>query len=157
MDNTENTQIDAQADAEVTAEASTNTQAAEGTEETERTTEDTGIADVDTDTQAAQPAAREPEQPVLVIAPSVGRKVHFYPGNVQFHSKPHCINSAVPMDATVVFVWSDRMVNLHVVDHIGQVHALTSITLRQPDDVIAEGAAYAEWMPFQVGQARASV
>lgn len=145
MENTENPQIDAQADAEATAETST----------------------IEVSTQAADVAAttehngQEHPEPipanVLVIAPSVGRKVHFYPGNVQFHSKPHCINPAVPMDATVVFVWSDRMVNLQVVDHIGQVHALTSITLRQPDDVIAEGAAYAEWMPFQVGQSRASV
>ena len=158
MDNTENTQIDAQADA------------AEATETTETSTSEVSAQTTDMDTTSEHNGQEHPDAaelglplpesidpPVLVIAPSVGRKVHFYPGNVQFHSKPHCINPAVPMDATVVFVWSDRMVNLQVVDHIGQVHALTSITLRQPDDVIAEGAAYAEWMPFQVGQARASV
>lgn len=158
MENTENTLIDAAVTTDTTdvaTETTTETQAVDTT--AEATVQGTGA-------YAAIPAAElgmpipEPEPaPVLVIAPSVGRKVHFYPGNVQFHSQPYCINPEVPMDATVVYVWSDRMVNLHVVDHIGQVHALTSVTLRQPDDVIAEGAAYAEWMPFQVGQVRASV
>lgn len=175
MDNTENTLIDAQASTDAAAEPTTT----EASATDAGTVTDTtivyspvteaihGLATNETTTGAhagiptselGMPLAADPiTPPVLVIAPSVGRKVHFYPGDVQFHSKPHCINPAVPMDATVVFVWSDRMVNLHVVDHIGQVHALTSITLRQPDDVIAEGAAYAEWMPFQVGQARNSI
>lgn len=91
----------------------------------------------------------------FVIAPSVGRKLHFYPNGAQFHSNPYVIDAAVPMDADVVYVWGDRMVNLNVRDHIGQVHAFTSVVLRQPDDEAPHGA-YAEWMPFQADQARAS-
>lgn len=102
-----------------------------------------------------EPRPSAPAHGAFVIAPSVGRKVHFYPNGVNFHSTPYCIDPSVPMDADVVYVWGDRMVNLNVRDHIGQVHAFTSITLRQPDDAIPSGA-YAEWMPFQAQQARAS-
>lgn len=97
----------------------------------------------------------EPVYGVLVIPPTVGRKVHFYPNGANFHSTPYCIDPTVPMDADVVFVWHDRMVNLTVKDHIGQVHAFTSITLRQPDEPAPQGP-YAEWMPFQAAQARAA-
>lgn len=89
----------------------------------------------------------------FVIPPTIGRKLHFYPNGCGFHSTPVVLGPQ-PMDADVVFVWSDRMVNLCVRDHIGQVHALTSITLRQPDDAVPQGA-YAEWMPFQAAEARA--
>lgn len=88
-----------------------------------------------------------------VIEPSIGRKMHFYPNGASFHSTPYVIDASRPMDADVVYVWSERMVNLSVRDHIGQVHAFTSITLRQPEDAIPQGP-YAEWMPFQVAQAR---
>lgn len=94
--------------------------------------------------------------PRLVIAPTVGRKVHFWPQNGQFHSTPLVLGPQ-PMDATVVYVHDDRMVNLHVADHIGQVHALSNVILRQPGEDVLEGQPFAEWMPFQVGQARASV
>ena len=103
--------------------------------------------------QAAWPEVARPER--FVIAPTVGRKVHFYPNGQQFHSEPKAIDSETPMDADVVYVWGDSMVNLTVRDHIGQVHAFTSITLRQPDDA-KPAFAYAEWMPFQAEQARAA-
>lgn len=91
----------------------------------------------------------------LVISPTVGRKVHFYPNGFQPHSNPYAINIDDPMDADVVFVWGDRMVNVTVRDHIGQVHAFTSVTLRQPDDDSPEhGNPYVEWMPYQAEQAR---
>lgn len=126
----------------------------------EQRTDKGSVADPLTDADAAadltgEPRPSAPAHGAFVIAPSVGRKVHFYPNGANFHSNPYCIVPSVPMDADVVYVWGDRMVNLNVRDHIGQVHAFTSITLRQPDDAIPSGA-YAEWMPFQAQQARAS-
>lgn len=161
---TETTQTEAQAtETTETTETGTvlDTEAAAEAIDSNAVTSTETAADAATDPAGEPPRqSEEPVQapaPMLVIAPSVGRKVHFFPGNSQFHSKPHCIDPAVPMDADIVYVWGDRLVNLNVRDHIGQVHAFTSITLRQPDDVIAEGQPYAEWMPFQVGQARNSI
>lgn len=104
------------------------------------------------DTNAQWPA------PPRAILPTVGRKVWFFPnGCTNLHSYPHCIDKTMPMDATITFPWSDRMVNLQVIDHIGQVHAFNNVHLVQPaDDVYEPGTPYATWMPFQVGQARAA-
>lgn len=128
-------------------------------EDPELRTDKGSVADPLSDADAAADLAGLPrpgEHPgAFVIAPSVGRKLHFYPNGAQFHSTPVAIDPSVPMDADVVYVWSDRMVNLNVRDHIGQVHAFTSVALRQPDDEVPHGA-YAEWMPFQAAQARAS-
>lgn len=109
-----------------------------------------------TDGDAAADLAGEPRQTPVAIMPTVGRKVWFFPNGACFHSEPYCINRDVPMDADVVFVWGERMVNLTVKDHIGQVHAFTSVTMLQPGDEIPAGGAYARWMPFQIGQAKAA-
>jgi hypothetical protein len=107
------------------------------------------------DQDAAADLAGEPRPVPQIIMPTVGRKVWFFPNGACFHSNPYCINPEVPMDADVVFVWGERMVNLTVKDHIGQVHAFTSVTLLQPGDEIPAGG-YARWMPFQIGQAIAA-
>lgn len=91
-----------------------------------------------------------------VIKPTVGRKVWFFPNGASFHSCPYCIDEEVPMDADIVYVWGDRMVNLTVKDHIGQVHAFTSVQFLQPEDEIPVSGAYAMWMPYQIGQAKAA-
>jgi hypothetical protein len=57
-----------------------------------------------------------------------------------------------PLDCTVLYVWGDRCANLEVIDHAGQHHFVSSGHVRQPDDP-APSFAYAEWMPFQIGQA----
>lgn len=59
-----------------------------------------------------------------------------------------------PLDATVVCVHGDRMVNLVVFDANGNMHKRCSVTLLQDDDVPREGTAYAEWMPYQTAQAK---
>lgn len=107
----------------------------------------------------------EPEQPQTtpeppaappVITPTVGRKVWFFPNGANFHSQPHCIDPDEPMDADVVYVWGDRMLNLTVKDHIGQVHAFTSVKFLQPGDEIPISGAFAMWMPYQVAASRAA-
>lgn len=101
--------------------------------------------------------ASGPDRSVEIIRPTVGRKVWFFPNGCQFHSEPKCIHPEDPMDADVVYVWSDFMVNLSVKDHIGQVHAFTSVRLVQPgESVPGPGNAYATWMPYQVSTARAA-
>lgn len=92
-----------------------------------------------------------------MIKPTIGRKVWFRPS--EYHRSGmgamQC-NAIDPLDATIVFVHGDRMVNLVVFDHNGNMHKCTSVTLKQEGDTIPEGAAYCEWMPFQLGQAKAA-
>jgi hypothetical protein len=93
-----------------------------------------------------------------VIKPTVGRKVWYRPTAFD-KSGPGAMQSGdQPLDATVVYVHGDRMVNLFVVDAVGRTFAKTSVTLLQDDDApppIAGGGGYAEWMPYQQGQAKA--
>ena len=95
-----------------------------------------------------------------IIKPTVGRKVWFMPGNeTQFTDAMGCpvkpkIISGQPMDATIVYVWGDRMVNLLVVDHIGNPFSLTSVTLVQESDAYIPANRHCVWMPYQKGQAR---
>lgn len=100
---------------------------------------------------------RDTQQPIeqaITIPPSIGRKVWFHPNGAGTMNGAHLNNFGVqPMDATVVYVWGDRMVNLQVIDHFGVPHGVSSVTLRQPGEPVPAGY-YCEWMPFQVGQAR---
>lgn len=96
-----------------------------------------------------------------MITPTVGRKVWYRPSA---HDKtgpiPMTCQSGQPLDATVVCVHGDRMVNLVIFDVYGKQFNKTSVTLLQDDDKPAtnnEGdviGGYAEWMPYQQGQAK---
>ena len=79
-----------------------------------------------------------------VIPPTVGRKVWFY---------PTADSSGEPQDATVVAVHSDRLVNLVVFDHVGEMSAPRSVNLVQEGDEAPYGQ-HCRWMPYQLGQAR---
>jgi hypothetical protein len=61
--------------------------------------------------------------------------------------------SLQPFAATIVHVWSDRMVNLVVLDHDGKAHPKTSVQLVQPGDAKPAHGNWCEWMPYQVKQA----
>ena len=95
-----------------------------------------------------------------LIKPSVGRKVWYRPSEFD-KSGPGGMSVAgvAPLDATVIAVWGDRMVNLLVVDIVGKTFPKLSVTLLQDGDVPAVGpdgktvGGYAEWMPYQLGQA----
>ena len=77
-----------------------------------------------------------------MITPTIGRVVLVTrPGNT----------SGQPEPALISHVWGDRMINVGGFDANGVPFAETSITLLQDDDV-GEGC-YAEWMPYQKGQA----
>lgn len=90
---------------------------------------------------------------MTIITPTVGRVVWFYAwsGDPDLDGFIHS-HGIVPMAAHVAHVWSDRMVNLMVIDPNGKAHSRTSIVLRQEGDPAPAGS-YCEWMPYQKGQA----
>ncbi|MGN8004392.1 Gp49 family protein [Acidovorax sp. 22279] len=95
-----------------------------------------------------------------VIKPTVGRKVWFRPNGTTDLQKPGTTERGrlnelhgQPLDATVTYVWSERMVNLSVLDHYGNPFIATSVNLLQPGDSTPATGFYAEWMPYQQGQA----
>lgn len=105
-----------------------------------------------------------------MIKPTIGRKVWYRPSaqDMAGNFGMRVAGGDQPLDATVIAVWGDRMVNLDVIDIYGKHFALTSVKLLQDDDQPARGPAaedgtpgpilggYAEWMPYQVGQAKAT-
>lgn len=88
-----------------------------------------------------------------MIKPTVGRVMWYRPGdNLQGGMTQH--DPAQPMSAHVVFVWNDHMVNLLVIDHAGGIHARSSVPIVQDGSPWSAGPSpYAEWMPYQKGQA----
>ena len=84
-----------------------------------------------------------------MISPSIGRVVWFYPARAD--GEP---TQTQPFSASVAYVWSDRMINIGYFDQNGVAHSATSVTLLQDDDVPPANGYYAQWMPYQVGQAK---
>ena len=83
----------------------------------------------------------------MIIKPTVGRVVWFnqctpdvFPGSHEYRA------------AIVAYVFSDRLVNLMVIDANGNTHSRTSITLVQDGDEVPTWA-HCVWMPYQKGQA----
>lgn len=93
-----------------------------------------------------------------MIEPTVGRKVWYRPsqqdkdGSTGEQGKMETYGDE-PLDATVIAVWGSRLINVAIFDIYGNLHARRSVTLLQDDDVSTVGGRYAEWMPFQKGQA----
>ena len=97
----------------------------------------------------------------VVISPSVGRKVWYWPSaSDKTGPVPMVQQTGQPLDATVIAVHGDRMVNVLVVDVMGRQFPVLSCALQQPGDPIHVSESgqvigrYCEWMPFQVGQAK---
>lgn len=96
-----------------------------------------------------------------IITPTIGRRLWYIPSTFDrggLSNKPDSIiqaNDSQPCDAGVVFVHGDRLVNLSVTDHNGNVHKRTSVTLWQPGDTITHtDGGYAVWMDYQQQQAQ---
>lgn len=90
-----------------------------------------------------------------MIQPTVGRIVWFHDEQT---SNPLARITGQPLAAIVTGVWGDRMVNLTVFDANGIPHAKTSVNLVQPEDggPPTGVSMYCEWMPYQIGQAKAT-
>jgi hypothetical protein len=84
-----------------------------------------------------------------MIKPTIGRVVWFTPSK----NDAALSGSGQPLAALVTYVHSDRYVNLAVFDANGGHHGRNSAALLQDDDVGNEGGYFAQWMPYQVGQA----
>ncbi len=97
-----------------------------------------------------------------IIKPSVGRKVWFWPESFGEWPKGMTViprgedeqDGPQPLDATIVYVHNDRLVNLLVVDHAGAMFPIQNVQLIQPGDQACAAGHRAEWMPYQVGQAK---
>jgi hypothetical protein len=77
-----------------------------------------------------------------VIKPTTGRVVLF-----------HRQKGDEPYAALVAYAHSDTCINVGGFDHGGLPFQETSVTLLQDDDPAPETGCYAEWMPYQKGQA----
>lgn len=90
-----------------------------------------------------------------IIKPTVGRKVWYRPCE---HDKSGIgamtTSGEQPLDATVIAVWGDRMVNVLVTDIVGKQFPVLSVTLVQEGDEKPAAGRYVEWMPYQQGQVR---
>lgn len=84
-----------------------------------------------------------------MIKPTVGRVVHYHPGS---HDTEMAFTHGTPLAAIVSCVWSDTCVNLAVFDANGESFSRTSILLHQEGNPKPD-MFYAEWMPYQTGQA----
>lgn len=91
-----------------------------------------------------------------MITPTIGRRVWFRPSAALIESSGMTVHDkAVPLDAGIVYVWNDRLVNLDVTDHAGVHLAITSVPLIHGDEPAGPMPFfYAEWMPYQNGQAK---
>lgn len=85
-----------------------------------------------------------------MIKPTVGRVVLYRPGR----SFTGQYNGQL-LAALITHVWSETCINIGGFDACGNPFAQTSVYLKQ-DDSPAPGDSYAEWMPYQKGQAEKS-
>lgn len=84
-----------------------------------------------------------------VIKPTVGRIVWYWPGATD----PGIDNGDQPLAAIVTHVWSDSCINLSAFGQDGTPHGRKSVTLIQEGEGRDPDNSFAEWMPYQKGQA----
>lgn len=90
----------------------------------------------------------------MIIKPTVGRVVWFYPA-LNSAEQGFCrVSDGEPLAAIIARVWNDRLVNLTVFDANGVPHSRTSVQLVQDGDLANPNGYYAQWMPYQQGQAQ---
>lgn len=81
----------------------------------------------------------------MIIEPTVGRIVWFWEQDKAYQAQP-CA-------AIVTYVHDTRHVNLMVFTHSGEVRFHSWISLMQEGDPEPK-SYFAEWMPYQIGQAK---
>ena len=88
-----------------------------------------------------------------MITPTVGRKVWYRPAGFDLGAEMMIAHDGKPLDATVVAVNGSGTVNLSVFDSVARHFVRLDIPLVQDGEAPPDGA-YAEWMPYQNGQAK---
>lgn len=83
----------------------------------------------------------------VIITPTVGRVVHFYPNRLHYQS------GGQPFKADIAYVHGDRLVNVSFLYHDGTAGAVCGVVLVQPGDPIPEAGGFCKWMDYQIGQA----
>ena len=86
------------------------------------------------------------------ISPTPGRVVWYYPSKDDPLQSFSSVAAGKPLAAHVAHVWSDTCINLMVIDPNGNPTSRTSVLLHQADSE-RPNASFAEWMPYQKGQA----
>lgn len=79
-----------------------------------------------------------------MIKPTIGRVVWYHPVSSTEAEQPYA--------AIIAHVWSDTCINLAVFDSNGAAFNQTSVFLFQGEGE-KPSSQYAEWMPYQQGQA----
>ena len=93
-------------------------------------------------------------KPTPIIKPTIGRRVWFRCNDSFAKEKGiYRIDDVQAMDAGIVYVHGDSMVNLIVTDHIGNTHAINSVALVDASDGNSH-AMWCEWMPYQKEQSK---
>ena len=59
-----------------------------------------------------------------------------------------------PLAALVAGIHNTERVNLLVIGADGSLHPRQYVRIVHEGDVISEGESYAEWIPYQIGQAK---
>lgn len=92
---------------------------------------------------------------MATIKPTIGRKVWYWcPATSGIGG---VLDTTQAFDATIIFVHSEKLVNLIVTDHEGETSCEQNVELLDPGMSDHHGGdTYATWMPFQVGQAKAA-
>lgn len=87
-----------------------------------------------------------------MITPAVGRIVWYFRGEDDPGPSPE----GQPLAAIVTHVHSDRLINLSVFDATGVPYSRCSVTLVQPGESPPTTGRFANWMPYQIGQAKSA-
>lgn len=91
-----------------------------------------------------------------MITPTIGRKLYYQPRGAVGIAK----YDAQPIDATIVYVWpqldpsAPYLLNLALIDHSGAHSVAAHVPLIQEGYSPPDTGPYAEWMPYQNGQAK---
>lgn len=96
-----------------------------------------------------------------MIVPTVGRKVWYRPSKHDLIGLgAMVVQKDRPLDATVLAVWGDRLINVQVLDIMGKPFTKTSVTLIQEGDMTPKDVdgnevyGWVQWMPYQAVQAK---
>jgi hypothetical protein len=83
----------------------------------------------------------KPTESHKLVTPTIAQPVWYYAEHARTKGmKSH--DWDVPFAAMVVYVWSDRLVNLLVIDHEGKTFAMSKVPLHQGDDEDDQSAPF---------------
>lgn len=87
-----------------------------------------------------------------VIPPTIGRVVYYFVKDKDAANGIEVYDYSKPLDAHIVYVWSDTCVNLAGFGHDGRPFIRTSVPINA-GGAEAGHSAWAAWMAYQIGQA----